>query len=198
MQMHDLDVRPRFHPLHATGHAELADLGAHIQHRWPSLPTPLIGQWSETPVVALERSGTPWIYGPIERDPLQGARGRTVLPRRQRSQLKQIAKLGIPFQRLAIAHELDRDGPVKQALPALRQGPHTCTDEVARRLVGDIPTHPGVARGIKVLDAAVRTSAAPVNALTAVLDPIIFGVIAAKTPHHGQPCLWYPLVAWRW
>jgi hypothetical protein len=196
--MHDLDVRPRLHPLHANTHAELADLGAHIHRRCPSLPPPLIGVWSETPVVALERSGKPWIYGPMEQDPLRGSRGRTVLPRRQRAQLKQIEKLGFPFQRLAIAHELDREGPVKHLLPALRQGPLTCTDEVARTLVGKVPTHPGVARAVRALDAAVRTSAAPVKVLSTVLDPIIFGVIAPTTPHHGQLCLWYPLIAWRW
>ena len=51
-----------------------------------------------------------------------------------------------------------------------------------------------------MLDAAVRgaTSAVPINPLITVLDPIIFGVIAPTAPRHGEPCLWYPLVAWRW
>ena len=197
--MHDLDVRPRLHPIHATAHGELADLGAHIQRRWPSLLTPLIGEWSETPVLALERSGTPWIYEPIEQDPLRGSRGRTVVPRRQLAQLRRIEKLGVPFQRLAIAHELDPEGPVQQLLPQLKTGPQTCTYEDAKALVGEIPTHPGVARAVRVLDAAARgaTTAVPINVLT-ILDPIIFGVIAPKTPHHGEPCLWYALVAWRW
>jgi hypothetical protein len=51
-----------------------------------------------------------------------------------------------------------------------------------------------------VLDAAVNgaTSAVGINAIVSVLDPIIFGVIAPTPPRHGQLCLWYPLVAWRW
>jgi hypothetical protein len=181
-------------------HSELAELSAHIEERWPSLPPPLLLEWTETPLVAVDRSGAPWVIGPAERDPLQGARGGTVLPRAQRARLKRVAELGVPFQRLAIAHELDPAGPVKDLLPALREGPRTCTDDLARALVGDVPAHPGVARGVRTLDSAVRgaTSTAPIKVLSAVLDPIIFGIIAPTAPQHGEPCLWYPLVAWWW
>jgi hypothetical protein len=179
---------------------ELAELSVQINQMWPSLPEPLPLGWTETPLVAIDRSGVPWVIAPVERDPLQSARGCTVIPNKQRAQLKRIAKLGVPFQRLAIAHELDPQGPVRQLLPALRTQPQPCTDEVARVLVGEVPAHPGVTRAVTLLDATVSgaTSAVGINAVVSVLDPIIFGVIAPTPPRHGQLCLWYPLVAWRW
>jgi hypothetical protein len=179
---------------------ELAELSVQINQRWPSLPEPLPLEWTETPLVSIDRSGVPWIVGPEEHDPLRSPHGRTVIPHKQRVQLKRIAKLGVPFQRLAIAHELDPEGPVRQLLPALRTQPQPCTNELARALVGEVPAHPGVTRAVTVLDAAVSgaTSAVGINAIVSVLDPIIFGVIAPTPPQHRQLCLWYPLVAWRW
>jgi hypothetical protein len=167
---------------------------------WPSLPEPILLQWTETPLVSIDRSGVPWIIGPAEHDPQRSVRGRTVIPHKQRAKLKRIAKLGVPFQRLAIAHELDPEGPVRQLLPALRTQPQPRTNEAARLLVGEVPAHPGVTRAVMVLDAAVNgaTSAVGINAVVSVLDPIIFGVIAPAPPRDGQLCLWYPLVAWRW
>jgi len=179
---------------------ELAELSVQINQMWPSLPEPLRLAWTETPLVSIDRSGVPWVIGPAEHDPLRTAGGRTVIPHKQRAQLKRIAKLGVPFQRLAIAHELDPEGPVRQLLPALWTQPQPCTNELARVLVGDVPAHPGVTRAVTVLDAAVSgaTSAVGINAVVSVLDPIIFGVMAPTPPRHGHLCLWYPLVAWRW
>jgi hypothetical protein len=179
---------------------ELAELSVQINQMWPSLPDPLRLEWTETPLVSIDRSGVPWVIGPAECDPVRSARGRTVIPRKQRAELKRIAKLGVPFQRLAIAHELDPQGPVRQLLPALRTQPQPCTSELARVLAGEVPAHPGVTRAVMVLDAAVSaaTSAVGLNAVVSILDPIIFGVIAPTPPRHGQLCLWYPLIAWRW
>jgi hypothetical protein len=152
-------------------------------------------------VVALSR-GSPWIYGPVEQNPLRNARGATVLPQRVRARLKKVAAWRVPFQRLAIAHELDRDGPVHHLLPALQSGPQTCTDEVARALVGELPVHPWLARAVRGMDVAVNgaISAArgAVQLAGKVLDPVIFGVLAPAPPRHGDLCLWYPLTAWRW
>jgi hypothetical protein len=179
---------------------ELAELSVQINQMWSSLPEPLPLAWTETPLVSIDRSGVPWVIGPAEHDPLRTAGGRTVIPHKQRAQLKRIAELGVPFQRLAIAHELDPQGPVGQLLPALRTQPQPCTNELARALAGEVPAHPGVTRAVMVLDAAVNgaTSAVGINAVVSVLDPIIFGVIAPTPPRPGQLCLWYPLVAWRW
>jgi hypothetical protein len=200
MDMHTLDVRTRtpFQKLSRT--TDLAELENQIQRRWPSLPDPIMLEWRDSPTAAIDRSGTPWIFAPVERDPLRGSRGKTVIPRQQLARLKQIADLEVPFQRLAIAHELDPQGPVHHLLPDLRSGPRTCTDELARTLVGDLPAHPGVVRAVRALDAAVggATSALPKQLLSALMDPIIFGIIAPTAPRHGERCLWYPLVAWRW
>jgi hypothetical protein len=198
--MRGLDLLSPSHSPKSLADPELAELSVQINQMWPSLPEPLPLAWTETPLVSIDRSGVPWLIAPAEHDPLRTARGRTVIPHKQRAQLKRIAKLDIPFQRLAIAHELDPQGPVRQLLPALRTQPQPCTNELARVLAGAVPAHPGVTRAVTVLDAAVigATSAVGINAVISVLDPIIFGVIATTPPQHGQQCLWYPLAAWRW
>ena len=167
---------------------------------WPSLPEPLPLAWTETPLVSIDRSGVPWVIGPAEHDPLRTTRGRTVIPHKQRAQLKRIAKLGVPFQRLAIAHELDPKAPSVSCYPRYEPSHSPAPMKSPALLVGEVPAHPGVTRAVTVLDAAVSgaTSAVGINAVVSVLDPIIFGVIAPTPPRHGQLCLWYPLVAWRW
>jgi hypothetical protein len=178
----------------------LAHLAESARWRWPQLPPPRTLPWSELTFLALDR-GVPWVCGPIERDP--AARdGRTVVPGRQLRQLKRFADLGVPFQRLAIAHELDPDGPVAGLLHELQDGPRTCTDEVARTLVGATPARAGVRRALRVLDAALGcgSAAGRAAARTAgrLLDPIVFGVLGAPDVSHGAPCHWFPLAAWRW
>lgn len=163
-----------------------------LRRRWPQLPAPRTFIWSEQPVVVLDR-GMPWLYGPAERDPLRTARGHIVLPRRETTQLRVLATLGVPFQRLAIAHELDPDGPAADILSELRDGPRTCTDDVARTLVGPQPAHPVVRRAARLLDRATLA-----RATEKILDPILFGVVGAPDLVHGRPALFYPLVAWRW
>ena len=176
----------------------LAELSVQINEKWPSLRPPLELEWTETPLVSLDRTGVPWVIAPIERDPLRGSKGRTVIPRRQRARLKQIAELGVPFERLAIAHELNPDGPVRHLLPELKTGPLILNgDEVARALVGAVPENPRVARAVQALGVLV-CGAVPDRVWTALLDPIIFGIIAPTPPVHRQLCLWYPLAAWRW
>jgi hypothetical protein len=198
--MNALDVRIRPLSRKVGTQPELARLSAQIEERWPHLVPPVVLEWSERPVVVLDNHRVPWIYGPVERDPLRNRRGGTVMPHRERARLKRISELGVPFQRLVIAHELDPNGPIHDHLPALEEGPKTCTDEVARVLVGEVPAHPGVERAIRALDAAVggAVSAMPSHLLTTILDPIIFGIIAPTPPQQGQLCLWYPLAAWRW
>jgi hypothetical protein len=198
--MRGLELLSQSHPPEVATDRELTELSVQIKQKWPSLPQPLSLEWTEAPLVSIDRSGVPWIIGPAERDPLRGPRGRTVLPRKQRARLKQIAELGVPFQRLAIAHELDAEGPVRHLLPELKIGPLISTDELARALVGGIPEHPGVARAVQALDVLLcgAASAVPDRVWNALLDPIIFGIIAPTPPQHGHLCLWYPLAAWRW
>jgi hypothetical protein len=198
--MRGLELLSQLHSPEVRAHPELAGLRRQLDLRWPDLPPPLVLEWTERSLLAVDRSGVPWVVGPTERDPVRDSWGRTVLPRRERARLKNIAELDIPFQRLAIAHELNPDGPVHQLPPALRDGPKPCTDEIARELVGEVPQHPGVVRAVQALDVLVcgATSAVPDHVWNALLDPIIFGIIAPTPPRHGKFCLWYPLVAWRW
>jgi hypothetical protein len=198
--MSGLELLSQPHTSDMRTHPQLDALRIQAAQKWPALPPPIISTWSDSPVVGLDRNGMPWVIAPADRDPLRDSRGRTVIPRQQQKRLKRIAELDIPFQRLAIAHELNHNGPVRNLLQELEEGPRTSTDEIARTLVGEIPTHPGVTRAIRVLDAAVRgaTSAIPINAAITLLDPIIYGVIAPTPLQQGQPCLWYQLVAWRW
>ena len=162
-----------------------------LGRRFPQLRAPRTVTWSEQPVVVLDE-GVPWLYGPVERDPLMTARGHVVLPRREIKRLHALAALDLPFQRLAIAHELDPDGPASDIVPMLDDKPRTCTDALARTLVGPQPVHPWVRRAVQIFDAAARRTAEK------VLDPILFGVIGAPDLIHGRPAHFYPLVAWRW
>jgi hypothetical protein len=197
--MRGLELHSPSHPPEVRTDPALTQLSVQVKNRWPNLPDPLPLEWIEAPLVSLDRSGVPWVIGPAERDPLRSARGSTVIPRKQRAKLKRIAELGVPFQRLAIAHELDPEGPVKDLLPALKEAPRPCTDEDARALLRDVPAHPDVVRAVQALDAMMcgATSKVPTR-VWVLLDPIIFGVIAPTPPQHGQLCLWYPLTAWRW
>ncbi len=167
------------------------DLGSPSQ-----LPAPRELPWSEQPVLVIDR-GAPWLYGPVERDPLMTARGHTVLPRREITRLRTLAKNGVSFQRLAIAHELDADGPVRDLWSALQHGPRTCTDALARVLVGPQPAHPAVRRAARMLDAVV-SGAAVGRVVETILDPILFGVVGTPDLTHGRPALFYPVAVWRW
>lgn len=180
----------------AADHPELARLEARTAWDFPTLPQPIVQRWSDEPVLLLDRRGEPWQYGPIERDPL-AKDGRTVIPRAQRRRLAAVAD--VPFQRVAIAHQLGPDGPVARLIPQLRHGPRNCTDDVARAVAGTVPPCPGTAGMLRAVDGLLRGGRRRAAAVADVLlDPLVFGVLAPTTPVHGQLCLWYPLAAWRW
>ena len=196
--MQSLDVHYRSRPADRTTRAELADLGAHLHMLWPILPAPMVLEWSDNPVIALEQR-VPWIYAPVGLDPLRNSRGASVAPRRVRTLLKTFDTLRIPFQRVAIAHELDPDGPVRYELTELQSGPRACTDEDARRLVGKRPANHRVTRFLGLLDAAIcGATFAPRTRAGGVLKHVIYGVVAWSAPRHGELSLWYPLASWRW
>jgi hypothetical protein len=164
------------------------------RRRWSQLPAPMVLPWVEQPMLVLDR-GTPWVYGPVEHDPGMTDRG-VVLPRPVIRRLTELAALELPFQRLAIAHELDPAGPAADYLPALGAGPRLCTAAEARVLVGPPPAHPAVRRTARVLEALVGRTARVARAT--LLDPILFGVVGSPEPVAGEPARYYPLVAWRW
>lgn len=166
-----------------------------LRWRYPALAEPLLLPWSELPVLGLDREGAPWLYGPAERDPFAAPDGRTAVPGPERRRLRALAAFGVPFQRISIAHELYPSGVVGPLLPELRKGPRTCTDAVARAVVGPAPPHPAVRGTARVLDALLSFGAARVVA--AALDPIVFGVVGLPEVVCGKPALFYPLSAWR-
>ena len=110
--MRGLQARTTAQYIDRSSRDALADLADHIGFLWPALPAPLVLGWSDDLRLVLDGE-IPWIFGPVERDPLRGQRGTTVLPSGARKRLKEIAKSGVTFQRVAIAHELDPDGPVR-------------------------------------------------------------------------------------
>ena len=180
-------------------HPELAALAAELTRDHADLLLqPIVMTWPETTMVALDR-GSPWAFGPAECDPLRDHRGRVPIPRAARARLQELAGRGLPFQRVALAHELDPGGPVQELLPTLRQGAVECTAATARRLVGPPPPHPVVARAARVLDAIVGgAGGSAFRVVDAVLDPVVFGVVGLRPPRHGDATLWFPLAAWRW
>ncbi len=178
---------------------EFARVIAALEQQWPQLPSPIVLPCSDYPVVGLD-GGTPWLYAFAQHDPLRGANGVAVLPRRQRHELRRIAAAGSQFDAVAVAHELDVNGPARSLMAELSDGPRTCTDEVARALVGPVPAHPGVSRAAGMLDALFGGDALAWAgaALDRLLDPILFGVVAPFGLVHGLPGVFQPLVAWKW
>jgi hypothetical protein len=179
-------------------HAELHRLEAEFRRRRADLPRPIVMTWSETSVVTLDR-GSAWLVGPAECDPLRDEKGRTPIPRSARARLQELAAAGLPFHRVALAHQLDPTGPVRELLPTLRQGPVACSEATARLLVGPPPPHPAVGRAARVLDMLVGgASVAAIRFADDVVDPIVFGVVGRRPPRAGDATLWFPLAAWRW
>jgi hypothetical protein len=181
----------------AAARAELARLAAALERRFPGHPAPILLPWSDQPSVVDDR-GAPYLYGPVHTDPQLG--DRAVLPRRQRRDLLRIATTDPQLDAIGVIHELDPDGPGTALLPQLADGPRTCSEAVARELVGPIPPHPGVTRTVEALAALLRRDAAAraARTLDRLLDPVVCGVVAPWPLDHGVPSLWQPLVAWRW
>jgi hypothetical protein len=158
--------------------------------------------WHDDPVITLD-GGLPYLVAPAGRDPHRGPDGSHLIPAPQLARLRELGNTGLRFEQIAIVHELDPDGPVSPLLPALRRGPVTCSDEVARVVAGPVPEHPGVLRAVRGLDRIAGGFSAIGSAVRAgadaLLDPIVFGVVGEGARlHDGGPALWHPLVAWRW
>ena len=196
--MQTLDIR-RASAIDASSRNDIELVIAELERQFPQLPPPVVLPWSDQPVVALDR-GQPWLLSPARSDPVMGDRGPAVLPRRQRRQLERIAASGGRFDAIAVAHELDPSGPAGCLVDLLRHGPRTCSDEVARELVGPVPPHPGLARAVGMLErlGSADVPGRAARMLDLLLDPIVFGVVAPWPLTHGVPSVWQPLVAWRW
>ena len=177
---------------------ELARLEAELTSRCAGLRRAAVVDWPGCGVIGVHRD-VPWWVGPAEDDPMRDHRGRLPMPREARTRLRELMVFDLPFQRIAIAHELDPAGPVRDLLPALRRGSLACSAETARRLVGPPPPHPRVRHAARALARLVGGAAGTAGRLTEIaLDPVVFGVAAPRAPRTGDATLWFPLVDWRW
>jgi hypothetical protein len=158
---------------------------------------------------------TDWVVYPV------ADHSDAVLPHQQREALLRLDDAGIDFGLVYIAHEIPKQLMLPTANP---QGstaqPVTIDRERAARAVGAVPLHPDTVvvadqlgrsaeRLVRILSKALPVlglvvaapfivAGAAVAALTAGLDPIIFGVIPAGVPVEGQPAAWYVLASWDW
>ena len=166
------------------------------------LPAPRRATWTAQPLILLD-GGNPYLVVPAERDPHRTPDGRHPMPATARAVLRRYAAAGHRFDRVAIVHELDPAGPVAVLRGMLRDGPVTCSDAVARTVVGPVPDHPATARAVRSIDAAVGGGMRAIGSLLRqrpALDPIVFGVvgIGGSAPADGEPATWYPLCGWVW
>ena len=177
---------------------ELARLEDELTQRCADLRPPIVVYWPQHSLISLDR-GIPWWLGPAECDPHRDRRGRLPMPQEPRARLQELAARRLPFQRVAVAHELDPAGPVRDLLPSLWQGPLACTAETARSLVGPPPAHPGVRWAARLLEMLASGTGRVASRLADVaLDPIVFGVVAPRAPRPGDATLWFALAVWRW
>jgi hypothetical protein len=200
-------------PIHVPAPMHAARAGLDIRALFTALETPtahdaavlpfasITAPWTDEPVLALHR-GTPVLFTPETRDPQRGPDGRPVIPGPQLRELERLVRAGVRMERIAVLHELDRHGAVAQIMSVLRDGPVTCSDDVARAVAGPVPVHSGTARAVHAFDLVAGGTARAIRA-TAVtagqaLDPIVFGVRAPDGLRHGAPALYYPLTWWRW
>ena len=145
------------------------------------------------------------MLSPLKCDPLTGPGGRYVLPPSAVADLRRIAAAGIEFHTMVVGHEIDLNGPARQLVPQLRDGPRSCPPDLARALVGPVPADPRAAQLARSMGWAMTAVARPVTALARRgetarrLDPVIFGLIGADGRlEPGWPALWVACTKWEW
>lgn len=144
-----------------------------------------------------------WLLSPLRCDPLTRPGGRYVLPPSAVADLRRIAAAGIEFHTMVVGHEIDLNGPARQLIPQLRDGPKSCLPDLARALVGPVPADPRAAQLARCMGRAITAVTRPVPALAREaagrLDPVIFGLIGADGRlEPGWPALWVACTKWEW
>jgi hypothetical protein len=165
-----------------------------------------ISPYIDRPQLLLAQDCRVWILAPQECDPLTGRDGRCVLPPSAVADLRRIAAAGMEFHAIAIAHEVDPDGPVRRLVPQLQDGPRSCPPDLARILVGPVPPDPRAAWLARSMGQAMAALARPVTALAQRadefvrrLDPVVFGLIGVDGRlEPGSPVLWVACTMWEW
>lgn len=178
---------------------------AAIRKRAPQLPELTLATWTEDPRLYLQK-GQPWIVLPAERDPLRTLKGEVAIPDRCISELQDLVKAGVDFDRLAVAHEIAPSLLPGSVVEVLHKSPAgvPCDMPAVKKLLGDAPPPPrSTQRMANILDKVVETLTSSDSIVGAVvsapLDPIVFGVIGpAGPPAEGEGCAWFPLTAWHW
>jgi hypothetical protein len=202
LTLKEFRVSPFVLPLRELQPARVTSPGRLSRADPPLLPAPRQATWTDQPLILLD-GGKPYLVAPVERDPHRTARGRHPMPAAARAVLRRYAAAGHRFDRVAIVHELDPAGPVGTLAGMLRHGPVTCSDAVARAVVGPVPDHPATARAVRSIDAVVGGGVRAIGSALRqrpALDPIVFGVVGIGdgVPVDGEPAVWYPLCGWVW
>ena len=125
----------------------------------------------------------PWWFGPAECDPFATAGAACRCRKPYGPGCRSWPNSGLPFQRVALAHELDPAGPVQELLPSLRRGAVECS--AGRAVAGRAAARriPGCVAAARVLDALVGgLGSGAFRVVDAVLDPIVFGVVGRRSP----------------
>ena len=157
----------------------------------------------DRPQLRLASDDRVWMLSPLMCDPLTGPGGQYVLPPSAVADLRRIADGGIEFHTMVVGHEIDLNGPAKQLVPQLRDGPRSCLPDLARALVGSVPADPRAAQLARSMGRAMTAVARPVTALDREtahrLDPVIFGLVGADGRlEPGWPALWVACTKWEW
>ena len=184
-----------------------------LRSRVPQLRQPLLADWQDNHRLVVDK-GVPWIFGPVEIDPLLDRQGRMPLPDDIAAELRALAAAGAEFDRIVIAHELDAEGPVASLCDDVPAWGRPISGADARRCVVPPTASEATRSGASQLDDRVRraaeigrgiartaavVAAAPLALPLAVMDPIIFGVNGiGAPPRHDEPAVFYPLAAWVW
>ena len=181
---------------------QLTTLQQQIQSAVPGLAS-RIGPCIDRPQLHLANGDCIWMLSPLKCDSLAGPGGRYVLPPSAVADLRRIVDAGIEFHTMVVGHEIDLNGPARQLLPQLRDGPRSCPLDLARALVGPVPADPRAARLARSMGRAITAVARPVTALAREtarrLDPVIFGLIGTDGQlEPGAPALWVACTKWEW
>jgi hypothetical protein len=183
-------------------HQTLMALQQQIQSAAPGLAS-CIRPCVDQPQLRLVNGDCVWMLSPLKCDPLTGPDGRYVLPPPAVAELRGIAAAGIEFHTMVVGHEIDLNGPARQLIPQLRDGPRTCPLDLARALVGPVPADPRAAQLARSMGRMINAVARPVTVLARGtarrLDPVIFGLIGADGRlEPGASALWVACTKWEW
>lgn len=197
------------HPLRADLWERALANDRELRTRVPSLRKPVLGDWQDNHRLVVDQ-GVPWIFGPLEIDPLLSRRGGMPLPDEIAAELRALSDAGATFERILVAHEVDPSGPVARLADDVPPWGVALSSADARRCVTRPSPSQRSREGADTLDGRVRragrvgrriaeTAAVVAAAPLAVLDPIVFGVNGiVGPPRHDEPAVFYPLAAWRW